>query len=229
MFTTLPANKIRHFISFKYFGLKICPFRRDILISSFSSIWKDTVEVNSEPHSAFNFESNFYMKGENKGITSIYGIGQGRYFDEVDSSVHIPEGSIGKISDEFETGDRTILMARESEKFLCRVIEEYEAFNLSKPCQIPEKCFQPSLELPGLTDREEWPNARLKILYYGKDLLQEQTVADTKEKQNFSIISGEGSLTESLINSLKSKPEFPRHYLLTGNIFTTQLHLYSII
>ena len=65
-------------------------------------------------------------------------------------------------------------MIRDSTKLLCRIMEEFE--NTSKRNR-GEFEFTPKrtgiatpVNLPGLTDRKEWPDATLKAFYYGAEL-----------------------------------------------------------
>ena len=65
-------------------------------------------------------------------------------------------------------------MVRDSTKLLCRIMEEFE--NTSKRNRgdfefTPKRIGVASpVNLPGLTDRKEWPDATLKAFYYGAEL-----------------------------------------------------------
>lgn len=65
-------------------------------------------------------------------------------------------------------------MIRDSTKLICRMVEEFE--NAGKRRRGDTE-FQPNrqglavpIDLPGLTDRDEWPDATLKAFYYGAEL-----------------------------------------------------------
>ena len=65
-------------------------------------------------------------------------------------------------------------MIRDSTKLICRIVEEFE--NAGKRRR-GDTDFQPNrqglaipIDLPGLTDREEWPDATLRAFYYGAEL-----------------------------------------------------------
>ena len=88
-------------------------------------------------------------------------------------------------------------MVRDSTKLLCRIIEEFE--NTGKRAR-GETSFEPvtqglgyPLLLPGLTDRKEWPDATLKVFYYGAEInkgferkIFAQSVAGTATDKSYS-------------------------------------------
>ena len=133
-------------------------------------------------------------------------------------------------------------MIRDSSKLICRIIEEFE--NAGKRARGDTE-FQPNrqglaipVEIPGLTDRNEWPDATLKAFYYGAELnkgfIRKSFTSDDKvvssSQRNYEAsdvsapastmmytVRGEGSPVEEFIKTMQADgKKIPQRILLTG-------------
>lgn len=141
---------------------------------------------------------------------------------------------------------RNAWMIRDTAKLLCRIVEEHE--NTAKRGR-GETMFSPNrrglatpLNLPGLTDRNEWPDCTLKAFHYGaelnkgfkrKNFIEESEEAleglegiegiegmggmEGGEPAVMVTISGEGSPVEEFIKTMQTDGKaIPTRIMLTG-------------
>jgi hypothetical protein len=167
----------------------------------------------------------------------IHDVKEGGYvdLDAKDIATYFPEGMAGEMDEEFEFSGRTAWMVRDSGKLLCRLVEEFE---MSKGIDLVKNTNRGTLQglsaplnVPGLTDRPEWDDAKMRVFQYGTDF----TSHEKKEVGvNLVAVRGEGSIVEDVIKRLKTSPTgVPTKVMLTGELLTDQtttfyLHLPSL-
>lgn len=203
--------------------------------------------TTDEKETAVPFKFNSFYAGSSE--SNIYGVQEGGYvdIDEKDIEKYLPEGLAGEMSEEFEFSGRKSWMIRDTAKLLCRLVDQFETAkgikprgtNASTQAQPQEQRvgLRKAVSLPTLTDRPEWPDARLRVHYFGSDLIDPGSFPNYKDKfkiltrktpapetnksgtSTFKAVQGEGSVVESCLEQIKkaSKSDVPpSKILLTG-------------
>lgn len=163
----------------------------------------------------------------------IHDVREGGYVDLDANEINkiIPEGLAGELDDEFDFTGRMSWMVRDSGKFLCRVIEEFEASKKSGETDASKKAqsrgFASPINLSGLTDRPEWPDAKVHMFRLGTEVVVSQnntsssgsaTNQNGKEGADLKVVRGDGSVVEGLLSSVRASNEqkVPTKIVLTG-------------
>lgn len=162
----------------------------------------------------------------------IHDIQEGGYVSvsKEDRDKYFPEGLAGEMSEEFEFTGRESWMVRDGAKILCRILEKFEAskskFDVSKNSA---PGFRTKVNLEGLTDRSEWSDSKMKVIYYGKEIDNTSSSSSSLPTnaggdEKLVIVKGSGSKVENVLDNLSTmctadSKEFPSKIVLTGNFF----------
>lgn len=122
----------------------------------------------------FSFNEHFDMS--QKGSDNIYDIKEGGYiaFNDSDVLKYLPEGFSGDVYEEFEFVSSKTMMVRDVHKIICRIIDRYSKTNATNDqSSSNDTSFATHLKLSGLTTRQEWPSAYMRLYSYGKDVSPE--------------------------------------------------------
>jgi hypothetical protein len=203
--------------------------------SSFTSLDKPIEEapkeVNLSPQEWYISKTQFTEIFDASSTKDIHDIQEGGYvqLSEEDKDKYLPEGLAGEMSEEFEFSGRESWMVRDGAKLLCRILENYEAskskFDVSKN-KTPG--YRTKVNLEGLTDRSEWSDSKMKVLYYGKEIDNSSSASsslptDAGDDEKLEIVKGTGSKVENVLDNLSTictadNKEFPSKIVLTGKL-----------
>jgi hypothetical protein len=154
-------------------------------------------------------------------VSNLYNMRSGSYFKVTESDVkkYLPEGFCKSLKKEFDHTKQSMWMIRDTSKLVCRILDESEkkfkkSEVSSQSANSTEVGLHSVIELPRYTDRQEWESAKLKCLVYG-EVLNSSSGDSKKEKRQFEISKGEGSLVDSIVSKLK-KNGIPDKILLSG-------------
>ena len=208
---------------------------------------KNQSSPNENPLASITFDEHF----NSTSIADIHDVRFGGFVDLDTNDVQkfIPEGLAGELNDEFEFTGRKSWMIRDSAKFLFRVIEEFENNNKGQESAGASKSnnvnqgLSSRITVPGLTDRPEWPEAKVQGYYFGSEVNPvgrptldhnymhnklKGKLLESSDSTGYDNVSGEGSEVERMIEALKMKNSpIPTKFMLTGDnkVYNYDTHL----
>jgi len=141
-------------------------------LSSSSAALESSASSSRDAHSRYKYPQFFSEGSVEASLSTIPG---GNYVDldieELDRL--FPEGLPNAVVDEFRFSGRRSWMARDVGALLCNLVNEYErtkGVDATKSGGHPAESKAAILDVPGLTDRPEWPTTRIGVRSYGKKL-----------------------------------------------------------
>lgn len=172
-----------------------------------------TTALPLEAIQAYKFQNSF----DATGYSDFYSIQEGGYvnLDRRELDKYFPEGFAGELDSEFEFTGRKSWMVRDSSKFLCRLIDKFEASKKGEECDEAGTGYRTQVTVPGLTDRSEWRDSNLRVFYNGIELAKNTDVKPNKKK--LVAVSGKGSTVGELLTELETMTdEVPKKIMLAG-------------
>eukprot|EP01039_Chlorochromonas_danica_P006322 gene6322-6972_t len=168
-------------------------------------------------------EKEYFIPPE--GTTSFHQVRSGSYLpvSTVDIKKFLPEGFAGSLSDEFTRTSQQKWMVRDGSKLLLRLLQEVQATlkpfssqTQASESLIPTRGLDSIVHMSNVTDRPEWPAAKLKVQLYAREV--KPAPPAPANDMGFIVSNGEGSLAENYVQEIK-KPGgagLPDRILLTG-------------
>jgi hypothetical protein len=166
---------------------------------------------------ALKFREIFFQRFTASPVNSWHTVNSGSYvkLTEEDLNKYLPEGVCGSLKRDFEMTAQKMWMIRDVTKLSCKFLDEsmkkLKNSSSSKQFAQSEDIILEEgevVDIPNLTDREEWDNCKVRCYQYGKHVVE----LDEEEKISLREInekaeSGAASLKVPLVST--SSPVVP--------------------
>jgi hypothetical protein len=167
---------------------------------------------------ALRFREFFFQRFSASASKSWNAVNSGSYVKlaEEDLSKYLPEGVCPSLKKDFEMTSQKMWMIRDVTKLSCRFLDEsmkkLKNSSPSKLSSLPENGLleeREVVDIPNLTDREEWDSCKVKCYQYGKPVveLDEEEQISLREKNEKSFES-ENAVLKSHV-SFSTSPVVP--------------------
>lgn len=197
--------------------------------SESSSVRKfDTSGDKTEFDLKYPFQENFDMT---QGNIDIYDVKEGGYIslNESDLKRYLPELKQTTLSSEFNLTQSKNMMIRDVNKVLCKLVDTYDKnrqVDGKQNVKSPQTAgYANNLPFFGLSNRPEWPTAKLNTYYYGKLL----SIPTKHIEPPIVAIKGPESKQDKIVSMIldENEKKIPQKVLLSGkrcfHIFKTHL------